>query len=97
MKNINLFLQLLIIGISLILKYSIKNFFTENCKYSNKLVKSLVTQPFIDISLEAYSDTRNIDFDDLIKEYIFINLNTISNLPEYYSEYDSNVNFYNKK
>ena len=53
----------------------------------------MVTQPFKDIPLEAYSDSRNLNFDKLIKEYIFINLNTICNLPECYSEDDSFVNF----
>ena len=57
----------------------------------------MVTQPFIDVPLEVYSDTRDLDFDKLIKEYIFIGLKTICNLPECYSEDDSMVNFYVKK
>lgn len=57
----------------------------------------MVTKPFIDIPLDAYSDSRDLDFDKLIKEYIFINLHTICNLPECYSKDDSNEKFYVKK
>ena len=59
--------------------------------------ENLITPAFIDIPLIAYSDLRITSFDKLFNEYIFINLNTICNEKECYTENDSIVNFYVKK
>ena len=78
-------------------KYSIKHYCTGKCKFSNNLYELKITHGFIDIPLEAYTNPKISNFDDLIKENIFMNINTICKEETCYSEDTKNLNFYVKK
>ena len=78
--------------------YKIKYFCTGNCKYRNGFEEELITPPFIDIPLISYNDIKIKNIDDLFKEYIFIDLNTICNLETCYNINDDTItNFFIKK
>ena len=66
-------------------------------KFSNQISEELISNSFIDIPLISYEDERINSIDDLFKEYIFMNIHTICNEDECYSENDIDVNFYIKK
>ena len=77
--------------------YRISHYCTGKCKFSSQLKEELISKPFIDIPLVAYEDKRINSIDDLFKGYIYMNINTICNEEQCYSEDDKNVNFYVKK
>ena len=80
------------------IKYSIVHFCTGNCKYKDQLRETnILSYPYIDIPFQAYIDNLSQDIDHIFKNYIYINLNTICNEDECYSENDKNVQFYVKK
>ena len=58
----------------------------------------MITPPFIDIPLISYNDNKIKNIDDLFKEYIFIDLNTICNLETCYNINDDTItNFFIRK
>ena len=68
------------------------------CKYKNQLRETnILSYPYIDIPLQAYIDNLSPDIDHLFKNYIYINLNTICNEEQCYSENNNNLQFYVKK
>ena len=80
------------------IKYLIILFFKGKCKYKNQLRETnILSNPYIDIPLQAYMDNLSPDIEHIFKNYIYINLNTICNEVQCYSEKDKNVQFYVKK
>ena len=77
--------------------YRISHYCTGKCKFSSQLNEELISKAFIDIPLVAYEDKRITTIDDLFKGYIYMNIHTICNEEQCYSEDDKNVNFYVKK
>lgn len=78
--------------------YNIKYFCTGFCKYRNGFEEFLISSPFIDVPLIAYEDNNINTIEKLLKEYIYINLNTICNLESCYDPNDDTItNFFIKK
>ena len=77
--------------------YRISHYCTGTCKFSSQLKEELISKPFIDIPLIAYDDKRINSLEELFKGYIYMNIHTICNEEQCYSEDDKNVNFYVKK
>ena len=77
--------------------YIINHFCTGNCKFKNQLKEyNLFSSYYIDIPLQAYLDNLSNDVQEIFHNYIYINLNTICNESQCYSEDDKNVQFYIK-
>ena len=71
------------------IKYSIIHFCTGKCKYKDQLRETnILSYPYIDIPLQAYIVNLSQDIDHIFKNYIYINLNTICNEAQFYSEND---------
>ena len=77
--------------------YRISHYCTGKCKFHSQLNEELISKSFIDIPLVAYEDKRITSIDDLFNGYIYMNIHTICNEEQCYSEDDKNVNFYVKK
>ena len=58
---------------------------------------NLMSSPYIDIPLQAYLDNLSNNIQELFKNYIYIDLNTICNESQCFSEDDRRVQFYVKK
>ena len=58
---------------------------------------NIISSPFIDILLQAYIDNLYEDINHLFQNFIYINLNTICNENQYYSDDDTLVQFNVKK
>ena len=56
-----------------------------------------MSAPFIDIPLQAYLDNISNNIQELFQNYIYINLNTICNESQCFSEDDANIQYYVKK
>ena len=56
-----------------------------------------MSAPYIDIPLQAYLDNLSKNIQELFHNYIYINLNTICNESQCFSEDDTNVQFYVNK
>ena len=77
--------------------YRISHYCTGKCKFHSQLNEELISKSFIDKPLVAYEDKRITSIYDLFKGYIYMNIHTICNEEQCYSEDDKNVNFYVKK
>ena len=78
--------------------YSIKHFYIGKCKFKNQLMENnLMSSPYIDIPLQAYLDNQSNNIQELFKNYIYIDLNTICNESQCFIEDDRRIQFYVKK
>ena len=77
--------------------YRIKHYCSGKCKYTNQIIEELLSTPYIDIPEIVFNDNLANNVNDIFKNYIYFDINTICNEKECYTEDDKSVNFYIKK